>query len=38
MQNNLTKKEIDNLYKWGKKYFIKSLYLKEKLENIKNWK
>lgn len=36
MQNNLTKKEIDNLCKWAKKYFIKSLYLKEKLENIKN--
>ena len=35
MQNNLTKKEIDNLYKWGKKYQIKDLDSEEKILNIK---
>ena len=35
MQNNLTKKEIDNLYKWGKKYQIKDLDREDKILNIK---
>ena len=35
MQNNLTKKEIDNLYKWGKKYQIKDLDSEDKILNIK---
>lgn len=35
MQNNLTKKEIYNLYKWGKKYKIKDLDIEEKILNIK---
>ena len=37
MQNNLTKKEIDNLYNWAKKYDIKELKTKDrkKLLNIK---
>ena len=37
MQNNLTKKEIDNLYNWAKKYDIKELQTKyrKKLLNIK---
>ena len=37
MQNNLTKKEIDNLYNWAKKYDIKELKTKDKnkLFNIK---
>ena len=30
MQNNLTKKEIDNLYNWAKKYDIKELKTKDK--------
>ena len=37
MQNNLTKKEIDNLYNWAKEYDIKELQTKNrnKLLNIK---
>ena len=37
MQNNLTKKEINNLYNWAKKYDIKELKTKDKnkLLNIK---
>ena len=37
MQNNLTKKEINNLYNWAKKYDIKKLKTKDrkKLLNIK---
>lgn len=37
MQNNLTKKEINNLYNWAKKYDIKELKTKDKnkLFNIK---
>lgn len=30
MQNNLTKKEINNLYNWAKKYDIKELQTKER--------
>ena len=30
MQNNLTKKEINNLYNWAKEYDIKKLKTKDK--------
>ncbi len=30
MQNNLTKKEINNLYNWAKKYDIKELQTKDR--------
>lgn len=35
MQNNLTKKEIDNLCKWAKECQIKDLDSEEKILNIK---
>lgn len=37
MQNNLTEKEINNLYNWAKEYGIKELQIKDrkKLLNIK---
>ena len=34
MQNNLTKKEIDNLCKWAKKYNIEDLDTEEKILDI----
>lgn len=38
MQNNLTEKEINNLYNWAKEYGIKELQIKDrkKLLNIKS--